>query len=57
VPVDEIRQNDYDLTFNKYKEVVREKVVYDDPKDVFARIEAIEAQFAAKQQEFKNKYL
>jgi type I restriction enzyme M protein len=37
--------------------VVREKVVYDNPKDVFARIEAIEAQFAAKQQEFKNKYL
>ena len=57
VPVDEIRQNDYDLTFNKYKEVVREKVVYDDPKDVFARIEAIEAQFVAKQQEFKTKYL
>jgi type I restriction enzyme M protein len=57
VSVDEIRQNDYDLTFNKYKEVVREKVVYDDPKDVFARIEALEAQFAAKQQEFKEKYL
>ena len=57
VPVDEIRKNDYDLTFNKYKEVVREKVVYDDPKDVFARIEALEAQFAAKQQEFKEKYL
>ena len=57
VPVDEIRQNDYDLTFNKYKEVVREKVVYDDPKDVFARIEALEEQFAAKQQEFKDKYL
>ena len=30
---------------------------YDDPKDVFARIEALEAQFAAKQQEFKEKYL
>ena len=57
VPVDEIRKNDYDLTFNKYKEVVREKVEYDDPKDVFARIEALEAQFAAKQQEFKEKYL
>ena len=57
VPVDEIRKNDYDLTFNKYKEVIREKVVYDDPKDVFARIEALEAQFAAKQKEFKEKYL
>ena len=41
----------------KYKEVMREKVVYHDPKDVFARIEALEAQFAAKQQEFKEKYL
>ena len=57
VPVEEIRKNDYDLTFNKYKEVVREKVVYDDRKDVCARIEAIEAQFVAKQQEFKTKYL
>ena len=27
------------------------------PKDVFARIEALEAQFDAKQQEFKEKYL
>ena len=57
VPVDEIRKNEYDLTFNKYKEVVREKVVYDDPKDVFAHIEALEAQFAEKQKEFKEKYL
>ena len=57
VPVDEICKNDYDLTFNKYKEVVREKVVYDNPRDAFARIEALEAQFAAKQQEFKEKYL
>lgn len=31
--------------------------ITDDPKDVFARIEALEAQFAAKQQEFKEKYL
>ena len=29
----------------------------DDPKDVFARIEVLEAQFIAKQQEFKEKYL
>ena len=26
-------------------------------QDVFARIEALEAQFAAKQKEFKEKYL
>ena len=57
VPVEEIRKNGYDLTFNKYKEVVREKVVYDAPKDVYARIEALEKQFAAKQQEFKENYL
>ncbi len=57
VPVDEIRKNGYDLTFNKYMEVVREKVKYDDPKVVFARIENLEAQFAAKLQEFKGKYL
>lgn len=29
VPVEEIRENDYDLSINKYKEVEREKVQYD----------------------------
>lgn len=36
VPVKEIRDNDYDLSFNKYKEIVREKVEYRPTCDIFA---------------------
>lgn len=42
VPVEEIRANDYDLTFNKYKEVERVKVEYDDPQTILHRIETLE---------------
>lgn len=56
VQLDEIQKNGYDLSIKTYKKVIREKVIYDDPKDVFARIESLEEQFLAKQQEYK-KYL
>jgi len=42
VPVEEIRENDYDLSFNKYKEVERVAVEQEDPKVVLARIEDLE---------------
>jgi type I restriction enzyme M protein len=57
VPVDEIRKNDYNLTFNKYKEVIRKKEVFDNPKDVFERIEKLETQIIAMQKEYRTKYL
>ena len=38
VPVEEIRENDYDLTINKYKEVERIKVEYDAPEVIMGRI-------------------
>lgn len=37
VPVDEIRQHDYDLAFNTYKETIREKVVYEAPSVLLDR--------------------
>ena len=46
VPVDEIRQNDYDLSINKYKEVERERVEYEPVKDILARLEQTEAEYA-----------
>jgi type I restriction enzyme M protein len=46
-----------DPLFKKGEKWTNPETVYDDPKDVFARIDALEAQFAAKQQEFKQKYL
>lgn len=36
VTVQEIEDNNYDLSFNKYKEIVREKVEYRATKDIFA---------------------
>lgn len=44
VPVDEIRANDYDLSINKYKEVERVKVEYEDPKVILGRIETLQTE-------------
>ena len=46
VPVDEIRQNDYDLSINKYKEVEHERVEYEPVKDILARLEQTEEEYA-----------
>lgn len=46
VPVDEIRANDYDLSINKYKEVEREKVVYDSVETILGRLDRAEAEYA-----------
>ena len=45
VPVEEIRQNDYDLSINKYKEIEREKVEYEPVKDILVRLEETEGEF------------
>lgn len=46
VPVEEIRQNDYDLSINKYKEVECERVEYEPVKDILARLEQTEEKYA-----------
>ena len=38
VPVDEIRNNGYDLTFNKYREIVKEEKEYRKSEDISADI-------------------
>ena len=35
VPVEEIRANDYDLSFNKYKQVIKEEVQYRSTTEIF----------------------
>lgn len=45
VPVEEIRQNDYGLSINKYKEIEREKVEYEPVKDILVRLEENEGEF------------
>jgi len=42
VPISEIEANDFDLSINRYKEIVYEKVVYEKPSKILEDIEAIE---------------
>jgi len=42
VPVDEIRDNNYDLSINRYKEIVYEEVEYDPPKVIIERLRTLE---------------
>lgn len=42
VPVAEIREKDYDLSINRYKEIVYEEVEYEEPKKIIADIKELE---------------
>jgi type I restriction enzyme M protein len=46
VPVDAIISNDFDLSLNRYKEVVYEEVKYDAPKDILKRIKTLQDKMA-----------
>ena len=45
VPVEDIRTNDYDLSINKYKEIEREKVVYDSVETILSRLDKSETEY------------
>ncbi len=45
VPVEEIRQNDYDLSINKYKEIERVKVEYESVESLLTQLDNIEAEY------------
>lgn len=57
VPVQEIRDNDYDLSINKYKEIERVKVEYDAPEIIFARIEKLQSEINEAMNEFRSKFM
>ena len=57
VPVDEIIANDYDLSINKYKEIEKVKVEYEQPSVVLGRIEALQQEITAAIKGFKEQYL
>lgn len=44
VPVEEIREKGYDLSINKYKEVERERIVYEKSDVILRRIEELESE-------------
>jgi type I restriction enzyme M protein len=54
VPVDDIIANDYDLSINKYKEVVYEKVEYEPTDVIMGKIEAIEKEIQTEFAELKK---
>ena len=57
VPVDEIREKDYDLSMNKYKEVEREVVEYDQPEVIMERIDILQSQITDALAEFRTKFM
>ena len=42
VPVEEIIENDYDLSINRYKEIIYEEVEYDTPENIIQEIKVLE---------------
>jgi len=52
--VQDIIDNDYDLSINKYKEVEREKVEYEPVKDILARLQQTEGDYAKGFEELKG---
>jgi type I restriction enzyme M protein len=55
--VEEIREKDYDLSMNKYKEVEREVIEYEHPEVIFGRIETLQSQITEVLAEFRTKYM
>ena len=44
VPKPDLKDNKYDLSINRYKEVVYEEEVYDPPKEILGRLKTLEAE-------------
>ncbi len=54
VPVQEIRDNKYDLSINRYKKVEHEEVAYEPPQAIIARLEELEREIAGELAELKG---
>lgn len=54
VEKEEIANNDYDLSINKYKEIEYEEVVYDAPSVILSRIETLEEEITKSINELKG---
>lgn len=54
VPKEEIVENDYDLSINKYKEIVVEKKEYEDPKVILKRVIDMENELQQKLKELEG---
>lgn len=54
VDVDEIRKNDFDLSINKYKEIIYEPVEYDPPEVILDRIDEMEKEIQENMTELRK---
>jgi type I restriction enzyme M protein len=54
VPVGEIKENGYDLSISKYKEIEYEEVVYEKPEIIMEKIEGLEDQIKINISELKG---
>ena len=51
MPKSEIADNEYDLSINRYKEVVYEALEYDPPQVILTRLAELEAEIAKGREE------
>ena len=56
MPADEIRENKYDLSINRYKEVVHEVVEHLPPKDIMAKLAELEDEIQAGMKELEGMF-
>jgi Type I restriction-modification system methyltransferase subunit len=54
VPKEEIADNDYDLSINKYKKLKRKEIQYQDPKETYKEVMELEQEFQQKLKELKE---
>ncbi len=54
IPKEEIAENGYDLSLNRYKEVEYEPVAYDHPGEILARLAKLEEEIAAGRRELEG---
>jgi type I restriction enzyme M protein len=54
VPKREIADNGYDLSINRYKEIVHEEIKYDPPKTILKRLKKMEAEIAKDLEELET---
>ncbi len=57
VPVDEIRQNGYNLSLNKYREVKVDKVQYEPSESLLGKLDTYQEEITQALKEFREKYL
>ncbi len=54
VPLEEIRENEYDLSINRYKEIEYEEVEYDPPQVIIEELEKLETEIQSGLAELKR---